>query len=145
MQRMSLIRPAISGVAMVLGVLPVVTLSSPEEIGPTWAWLLAAATAPAVIGAQSLLAQLVRPLPAGTRLEARAGVGRLQQVAFLHLAVAEAPVLVGFVLSVVAQGWLPAAIGGAISLVAINLAGPTEVRLTAWRDRLESAGGTTGV
>lgn len=69
----------------------------------------------------------------------------LRTTGVLAMALAELPALVGLVMSFVVDGWLPALAGGVLGTTALLLLGPTQARLTAWKERLEAHGARTGL
>lgn len=89
--------------------------------------------------------QIIRPWPASTPRDATRAAGQLRSAAFLTLVFAELPALVGVVNAFVRDAWLPAAIGGILSVFGLLATAPTADRMRQWLAHLESQGARTGL
>lgn len=87
----------------------------------------------------------LEPVPTDTATDPEAAARQLTALANRTMTHLQVPTVAGFVMSLLAGGWQPAMFGSLVTIAGFTFFGPSRTRLATWRDRLESAGGKTGL
>lgn len=113
--------------------------------GPVGTVLVVAVGAVLVLFAWAMPASALQGVRMDTVLDPNAAADQMTALAKRTLRTLQVPVVLGFLLAPISGGWQPVVFGALISIGGFTFLGPSRTRLAAWRDRMEDAGGKTGL
>ncbi len=87
----------------------------------------------------------LKPVPTDTSTDPESAAKQLTALANRMMKLMMIPTGVGLVATLISWGWQPVFFGGLISIAGFTFFGPSRTRLANWRDKLENAGGKTGL
>ncbi|MFW6203487.1 MAG: hypothetical protein ACOC96_00820 [Actinomycetota bacterium] len=112
---------------------------------PLGSALVVLAGAIVIARAWNMAGRTLSPVPTDTSTDPAAAAKQLTDLANRMMRLMMLPTGVGLLASLVSWGWQPVFFGALISIAGFTFFGPSRTRLAAWRDKLENAGGKTGL
>lgn len=85
------------------------------------------------------------PVPTDTATDPGAAAKQLTALANRMMRFMMVPIAVSLLATLLSWGWQPVFFGALISIAGFTFFGPSRTRLANWRDKLENAGGKTGL
>lgn len=101
----------------------------------------------AVMVARGLImpARNLAPVPVDSATDPDAAARQLELLAGRMMTNVMIPTFAGLLAGIISGGWQPVVFGALISIAGFTFFGPSRTRLAGWRERIESAGGKTGL
>lgn len=85
------------------------------------------------------------PVPADSATDPNAAAKQLEVLAGRMMTNVMIPTVAGLLAGIISSGWQPVVFGALISIAGFTFFGPSRTRLAGWRERIEEAGGKTGL
>lgn len=116
-----------------------------EPGSPVGTVLVLLAGAVVIARAWNMASRDLKPVPTDTSTDPDAAAKQLTVLANRMMKLVILPTGVGLLATLISWGWQPVFFGALISIAGFTFFGPSRTRLAAWRDKLEDAGGKTGL